>query len=346
MYAIINFNWYRSMNLEEVAKRAKVSTATVSRVLNNVGPVRTTTRARVLRAVEELKYRPNLHARNLAGGKSRTIGMIVSNMENPFFVDIYRAAEEVARASGYEILLANTDYRPEHLVNSIHLMIGRRVSGLALIVSEMDPGLLQELADRETPVVFYDVGTVQRNISNIAVNYAKGIERVVNYLHDLGHERMAFVSHHPSLGPLGARERAFRETVANYSPAIEWKVVANIDGIDGGRDATREILQSGSHPTAVICTNDFMALGVLHELREAGLKVPREVSVTGFDNIKLAEISAPPLTTLHIPRARIGQLMFQLLVERQESQGEVGRELIIDPEFVLRGSTGPAKRPS
>jgi DNA-binding LacI/PurR family transcriptional regulator len=330
------------MNLEEVAKRAKVSTATVSRVLNNIGPVRTATRARVLRAVEELKYHPNLHARNLAGGKSRTIGMIVSNMENPFFVDIYRAAEEVARASGYEILLANTDYRPEHLVNSIHLMIGRRVSGLALIVSEMDPGLLQELSDRDTPVVFYDVGSVQKNISNIAVNYGKGIERVVNYLHDLGHQRMAFVSHHPGLGPLGARERAFRETVARYLPAIEWKVVANMDGIDGGRDAAREILQSGFHPTAVICTNDFMALGVLHELREAGLQIPREVSVTGFDNIKLGEISAPSLTTLHIPRARIGQLMFQLLREGEEAAGEAGRELVIDPEFVLRGSTGPA----
>ncbi|HEX4227111.1 MAG TPA: LacI family DNA-binding transcriptional regulator [Bryobacteraceae bacterium] len=329
------------MNLEEVAKRAKVSTATVSRVLNNIGPVRTATRARVLRAVEELKYHPNLHARNLAGGKSRTIGMIVSNMENPFFVDIYRAAEEAARASGYEILLANTDYRPEHLVSSIHLMIGRRVSGLALIVSEMDPGLLQELSDRDTPVVFYDVGSVQKNISNIAVNYAKGIERVVNYLHDLGHQRMAFVGHHPGLGPLGARERAFRETVARYSP-IEWKVVANMDGIDGGRDAAREILQSGFHPTAVICTNDFMALGVLHELREAGLQIPREISVTGFDNIKLGEISAPSLTTLHIPRARIGQLMFQLLREGQESTGEAGKELVIDPEFVLRGSTGPA----
>lgn len=329
------------MNLEEVAKRAKVSTATVSRVLNNVGPVSTTTRARVLRAVEELKYRPNLHARNLAGGKSSTIGMIVSNMENPFFVDIYRSAEEAARASGYDILLANTDYRPEHLVNSIHLMIGRRVSGLALIVSEMDPGLLQELSDRDTPVVFYDVGAVQRNISNIAVNYAKGIERVVNYLHDLGHRRMAFVSHHSSLGPLGARERAFRETVARFSPAIDWKVVANVDGIDGGRAAAREILRSGFRPTALICTNDFMALGVLHELRDAGLRIPGDVSVTGFDNIKLGEIAAPSLTTLHIPRARIGQLMFQMLREGQESPGEPGRDLVIDPEFVLRGSTGP-----
>ena len=331
------------MNLEDVAKRAKVSSATVSRVLNNVGPVKTSTRARVLRAAEELKYHPNLHARNLAGSKSRTIGMIVSNMENPFFFDIYRAAEEDARAKGYEILLANTDYVPEHLVNSIHLMIGRRVAGLALIVSEMDPSLIQELSERDLPVVFYDVGAAKKKISNIAVNYAKGIERVVNYLHDLGHERMAFVSHHPSLGPLGTRERAFRETVARFSPRIQWKVVANVDSIDGGREATHTILTSGFNPTAIICTNDFMALGALHELREAGLRVPQDVSVTGFDNIKLAEICAPALTTLHIPRARIGHLMFQFLREEQEADAPSGREIVIDPELVLRASTGPAE---
>src|SRR6266581_757951 len=112
-------------NLDGVAKRAGVSTATVSRVLNNQNVVKNSTRARVLKAAEELKYHPNLHARNLAGGKSRTVGMIVSNMENPFFVDIYKAAEQDARAKGYEVVLANTDYDPENLVRQIRLMIGR-----------------------------------------------------------------------------------------------------------------------------------------------------------------------------------------------------------------------------
>ena len=125
------------MNLEQVARRAKVSTATVSRVLNNASVVKTTTRARVMKAIEELKYHPNLHARNLAGGKSRTVGVIVSNLENPFFFDIYKTMEADAHARGYEVLMANTDYRSEQLVASIRLMIGRRVAGLAAIVSEM-----------------------------------------------------------------------------------------------------------------------------------------------------------------------------------------------------------------
>ncbi len=331
------------MSLEEVAKQARVSTATVSRVLNDVGPVRASTRVRVLKVIEELNYHPNLHARNLAGGKSRTFGMIVSNLENPFFFDVYKAAEEVARARGFEIILANTGYSPEQLGRNIRLMLGRRVAGLALVISEMDPALIQQLSDLDIPAVFYDVGSPKHNISNITVNYGKGIARAVRYLHELGHRRMAFVSHNPALGPISIRERAFRDTVDEFAPAIDWKIVADSDGIEGGRLATREILASGLDPTAIICVNDFMALGVLHELRECGLRVPADVSVTGFDNIKLAEVASPALTTVHVPRDRIGQLMVHVLTEPHAAAEACGRKILIDPEFLVRASTGAAR---
>ena len=226
------------MNLEVVAKRAKVSTATVSRVLNDVGPVKNSTRTRVLKAVEELKYHPNLHARSLARGQNRTIGMIVSNMENPFFFDIYKAAERDARNHGFEMLIANTDYGADHLVNSIRLMIGRRVAGLAVIVSEMDSDLIAELTDSKIPTVFYDVGTPRQNISNIKVDYARGIEKAVDYLYDLRHRRMGFVSHHSSLGPISVREKAFRKAVARHAQ-VKWTIAANVDGLEGGRDGKR-----------------------------------------------------------------------------------------------------------
>src|SRR5436305_4787090 len=159
------------MNLEQVARRAKVSTATVSRVLNNASVVKSSTRARVVKAIEELKYHPNLHARSLAGGKSKTLGVIVSNLENPFFFDIYKTVEADAHARGFEVVMANTDYRSEQLVSSVRLMIGRRVAGLAAIVSEMEPALMEELNESRIPVVFYDVGSPRKNITNIKVNY-------------------------------------------------------------------------------------------------------------------------------------------------------------------------------
>src|SRR5579862_9170260 len=249
------------MNLNEVAKRAGVSSATVSRVLNKSQVVRKATRLRVIKAVSELNYHPNLHARSLAKGDSRTIGMIASNLQNPFFFDIFRALETDAQAHGYEVVAANTDYDPEHLVRAVRLMIGRRVAGLAVIVSEMNPDLISEIASSKLRVVFYDVGTARRTMSNIRVHYRRGIERVVEYLHSLGHRRLAFVGHHATLGPISEREKAFVETVSKYSPGTEWRTVASQDGLEGGQHAAHELLCSGFHPTAIICVNDVMAVG-------------------------------------------------------------------------------------
>ena len=331
------------MNLEQVARRAKVSTATVSRVLNNASVVKTTTRTRVLKAIEELKYHPNLHARHLAGGKSRTIGVILSNMENPFFFDIYKVVESDAHARGYEVVMANTDYRSEQLVASIRLMIGRRVSGLAAIVSEMEPALIDELTESRIPVVFYDVGSPRRNITNIRVAYRRGIDKVIDYLHSLGHRRLGFVGHHAMLGPINERMKTVLDAVSRI-PTLEVQTAADADTLEGGRLATRSLLSSGFDPTAIVCVNDMMAVGALRELRERGLRVPQDVSVTGFDNVKLSEFCYPALTTLHIPRDRIGHMICRTLAPGPEEAQAGEHELVIDPELVVRDSTGPAAR--
>ncbi len=295
-----------------------------------------------MRAITELNYHPNLHARSLAKGASRTIGMIASNLQNPFFFDIFRALEADANSNGYEVVAANTGYDSEHLARSVRLMIGRRVAGLAVIVSEMAPDLISELAASKIRVVFYDVGTAGRTMSNVRVNYRRGIERVVEYLHKLNHRRLAFVGHHAALGPISEREKAFVETVCGYVPGTEWRTIATQDTLEGGQQAALEILSSGFRPTAIICVNDVMAVGVLREAREKGLRVPQDISVTGFDNIKLSEFSYPPLTTLHIPRDRIGHLAFGMLVPEAANSRLPGREIIIDPDLVVRESTGPA----
>jgi LacI family transcriptional regulator len=329
------------MNLEQVARRAKVSTATVSRVINNVSVVKSSTRARVVKAIEELKYHPNLHARSLAGGKSRTIGVIVSNLENPFFFDIYKTIEADVHNSGYEVVMANTDYRPEQLVTSIRLMIGRRVAGLAAIVSEMDPELIEELNQSRIPVVFYDVGKPRHNITNIKVNYKRGIEKVVDYLYSMGHRRLGFVGHHAVLGPINERMKAVLDAVARI-PSLEVRTAADADTLEGGRQATRALLATGFNPTAIICVNDIMAVGALRELRERGIRVPRDVSVTGFDNVQLSEFCYPALTTVQIPRERIGHIISDHLLTKTGGAAAADAEIMIDPEFVVRDSTGPA----
>ena len=332
------------MSLEDVAERAGVSTATVSRVLNNIGVVKSSTRTRVLKAIEELKYYPNVHARALAGGVSRTLGLIVSNLENPFFLDIFRVLEQEAHDHGYEVLVANTDYDSQWLNSSVRIMLGRRVAGLALVVSEIDQAVLDELEERKIRTVVYDVGAPRRNMLSIKANYKKGTQRVAEYLKSLGHQRMAFVAHHTSLGPLNDRRQAFLDVMERYSPDVQFSTVADSDGYAGGRRAARELFASGFRPTAILCVNDFMAVGVLRELRDQGLDVPGDVSVAGFDNISLSEVIYPALTTLHIPRDLIGRQIFESLTAAQKAGARPPQEILIEPELVVRESTGPAKR--
>jgi DNA-binding LacI/PurR family transcriptional regulator len=221
-------------------------------------------------------------------------------------------------------------------------MISRRVAGLAIIVSEMDPQLTEELSHNQIPLVFFDVATPTPGITNIKVNYGRGIEKGVEYLYHLGHRRMTFIGHHATLGPLSIREQAFRKTVERYGDGVKWNTAINIDGLDGGRAAMRQVLASGFTPTAIVCVNDLMALGVLRELREQGRRVPEDVSVIGFDNIKHSEFSHPTLTTMHVARDRIGHLALQSLLETADGQTSAGREIVIDPDFMVRNSTGPA----
>lgn len=331
------------MSLEEVAQRAGVSTATVSRVLNNIGVVKSTTRTRVLKAIQDLKYYPNVHARALAGGQSRTLGLIVSNLENPFFLDIFRVLEQEAHDHGYEVLIANTDYDSQWLNSSVRIMLGRRVAGLALVVSEIDTALLDELDERKIRTVVYDVGAPRRNILSIKANYRRGTQRVAEYLRSLGHRKMAFVGHHTALGPLSDRKQAFVEVMERYKSDVEFTTVADSDGYAGGRRAAKELFASGFRPTAILCVNDFMAVGVLRQLRDMGLDVPRDVSVAGFDNISLSEVIFPSLTTLHIPRDQIGRQIFESLTS-QKTSAKPPQEIMIEPELMVRESTGPAPR--
>ena len=328
------------MTLEEVARRARVSTATVSRVLNDTGPVKPATRARVLKVIQEVNYSPNLHARSLAGGRSRSLGVIVSNIENPFFLDIHRTVEDGAHAAGYDVIMANTGYSPARLVTSIRLMLARRLAGLAVIVSEMDPTLIQELSSQRIPVVFYDVCTPRRNITNIRVDYRSGMAKVASYLHSLGHRRLGYVGHHATLGPIHERAQALRDASERH-PGIDVAMATEADSLEGGREAARLLLTRSPRPTALVCVNDLMAVGALREIRARGLRVPGDVSVTGFDNVTLSQYAVPALTTVHIPREQIGRTICECLL-RDDVPRE--REFVIEPELLVRESTGPVTR--
>jgi DNA-binding LacI/PurR family transcriptional regulator len=222
-------------------------------------------------------------------------------------------------------------------------MLGRRLLGLSVIVSEMDETLIEDLTESRLPVVFHDVGRATPNAAHITVDWEKPMQKTVEYLYSLGHRRMAFVGHHTGLASLQARRQAFLNALDRYTHSVECATDADVDSPEGGRLATRRLLATGFQPTAILCVNDFMALGVLRELQSRGLSVPGDVSVTGFDNINLSEFTNPPLTTVNVPRERIGRLVFDALVPQEGAAGP-SHEIVVHPEVVIRDSTAPVRK--
>lgn len=331
------------MNIVDVAKRARVSPATVSRVLNGNTQVTPKIRNRVERAVEQLNYYPNLNARVLSDRHNRTLGVVVSNLDNQYFLDVYRALEEDAQTNGFELLLANTNYSSDRLVKSVRQLLGRRVAGLTAIVSEMEPDLIEDLKNVSIPIVISGVKLAAPHITDIKVNYRKGMQRIVDHLHSLGHRRMAIVDHHSLLEGISERRSAFLEGVTRIGSAEDSCVLSESDSFEGGRQAVRDLLLSGFSATAIVCVNDRIAIGVVKELRERGIRVPEDISVTGFDNIAFSEYVHPPLTTADIPRSQIGHLAFQAMVATPRSAQATGREIVVDTQLVVRESTGRAR---
>ena len=333
------------MNLHDVARKAGVSIATVSRVINGQDVVRGATRKRVFKALEESNYHPNINARALSVRNNRVIALIVSSLANPYFAEIYQMVEELAQQKGYEVLVADTDYSPERLAERVRLMLGRRVAGLGVVVSEMDERVSQVLERSKIPVVVSDVRVPSPNITNIHINCGKGMQRLLDHLRSLGHRRMAFVDHHSTLESITERRKAFLERVGKFSSA-QARIFTELDSLEGGRQAVRNLLSSGFDPTAVVCIYDRMAIGVLKELREHGIRVPDDISVTGFDNTIYAEYVSPALTTVHIDREKIACHLFENLIRpKPVPDGHAswgGREIFIDTQLVVRESTGTA----
>ena len=331
------------MRLEDVARVANVSVSTVSRVVNGVTTVNEATRKRVLKALETVNYYPNLQARSLVAGHTNTIGVIVSNLLNPFFVDVFHAIEGDARENGYEVLVGNTNYEAEQLAANVRMMIGRRVAGLALVVSEELPPIVSELCQAAIPTAVYDVGAAGQGIANVRFDNRKGMTQIVEYLRSLGHKQMAYIGISSSLRPTDDRKSVFIERTKEYGITTKSITISLRDGLEGARAAVRELLKSGFEPTAIICVNDMTAIGVLRELRNQGISVPGDISVTGFDNIEFSEFISPSLTTIQVPRDKIGHRMFSAILEVRAKGMESGHEYTLDPELVVRESTGVAR---
>ena len=330
------------MRIKDVAREAGVSTATVSHVINKTKYVTDETREKVLRAIERCNYYPNAHARTLASGRSKIIGLLVSDISNPFFPELIKSIEAEAFERGYNVILLNTNYDARRAADYVRRLIEFKVAGVAMMTAESDPALIEELARKSVNVVFFDSpGVAREHMSNVLIDYAGGIEEAVRHLVSLGHRRIAHIAGSGSLRSGVIRREAFFDSMARHLPGERALSYEGDFKFEGGRAAAAEIMAAGELPTAVVAANDMMALGAMQELRAAGLSIPRDISVVGFDDIAFAALAEPPLTTVCSPRAEIGRRAVEALMMTIERPNQPGLELRTPTYLIARASTAP-----
>jgi LacI family transcriptional regulator len=344
--------------IADVASRARVSTATVSRVLAGLGRARPETRERVFNAARELGYRPSGVARSLRQRATRTLGLIVTDIENPFFPQLVRAVEDAAHDLGYAILLCNAADDPERESEYLDLLVDRWVDGVVIAASSLGGRHREWLADAPLPIVLVNSPVQDISLSTISSDNHAGGELAARHLAELGHRRIGLIGAPPRNVDGPARLAGARDALR--AAGIDDRtihVAAEDAGVTGGQRAAAEILAIDPGVTGLVAYNDLMAIGAMRAVRAGGRRVPDDVSVTGFDDVDLAAFVDPPLTTIAQSTAEMGRWAVDELMrslnrsssEAHTSGGPTGApgvepaaHVVLPVRLVVRGSTGPA----
>lgn len=332
------------MDILQVAKRAKVSTATVSRVLNDSGMVRPATTERVRRAITELNYVRNPNARGLRLGRTHMFGLIVSDINNPFFPELIDAFEGMAAEQGIDVIFTHTNYDTKRLRSCVRRMVERNVEGIAIMTSEMDEEALRQIASNRVAVVLLNQPALREKFRNVEVEYSQGFREALEHLKSLGHREIGFIAGPSALSSALRRRRNWELAMKRLKLPVrpEWVIIGDMR-LEGGVNAMRDLLAGKRRPTAVLATNDLMAIGALHAALDAGLRVPKDLSLIGFDDLPVDTMVLPQLTTIQLPRREIAAHAFEILLQAIRG-GEQTPCATVYPSLVVRKSTGPAPK--
>ncbi len=330
--------------IRDVARMAGVSTATVSRVLAGIGNPKTETADAVMAAVEALDYRPSAVARSLRMRRTHTFGLIVTDIQNPFFPELVRAADDAARHVGYSILLGSAAFDEHRAVHYLDLMADRRVDGMIVASSQVSDESWRWLAESPVPVVVVNAEPASVPITVITSDNRTGMRMVAEHLIGLGHRRLAYIRALDGITADVPRIEGFR--AACEAAGIAASAIVELHGdalFEGGEQAVAELLAAGTDVTAIACHNDITAIGAMRALRAAGIRVPDDISVVGCDDIAAASWIVPSLTTVAQQKAEMGRMAVErLLTMLDAGEGGIAPETIRVPMVLqVRESTGP-----
>ncbi len=330
--------------LEDVARAAGVSTATVSRCLNEKEKVSKSTLSKVMEAVEKLGYTPNFNARAMAARRSNTIGAIIPTMENAIFARGIQAFQVALHEKGYNLLVSSNVYRPELETELIKSLVSRGADGLLLIGHSRDSETYQYLERRGIPTVL--AWSMQPGQTHTCVGFDNraSMHPLADKVIELGHRRIGVIS-----GIVEGNDRAqsrleaIKDSMTAHGLTLDPEmIIETFYELDNGSIAFEQLMQKAAPPTAVMCGNDVLAAGAIAKAREMGIKVPEDVSITGFDDIELAKHVYPALTTVHVPHREMGRRAADVLIDLIEDRGSAST-IQLDTEVVMRDSLGPPK---
>lgn len=330
--------------IKEVAEVAGVSIATVSRVLNNTAPVNEATKKKIQEAIQQLNYVPSTIARGMRKQQSHIIGMIIPDYENPYYTLVYKYLEQEANKRDYRLVVACMEESKATENTSVLELMARNVDGIVLCTyygNEKSIKGIMELS-QSIPILFLDNFPMEEHISSVIIDGYKGMRAIAEHVIGLGHERIGYIDRIFGYKVADDRKRAYEETLKDYSiPLAPELIYRGSYTINSGYEAAKYFMEELKNaPTAILASNDAMAIGVIGYLREHGYKVPEEVAVTGFDDVYLSKISVPPITTYHQPLEKIAHVAMDILVKKIKTRTKGPYKVIIEGELIKRESTG------
>jgi LacI family transcriptional regulator len=334
----------------DVARRARVSRATVSRVLNRYPHVRPEVRARVQRVMDALGYRPDAVARSLARRETRTLGLVVADITNPFYAETARAILETARDAGYTVVLCNTDNRPALQEETVEILRQRRVDGIIFGSVFLTDPVAEGLVASGYPCLMYNRRLRARRGNFIVLDNVRASRDVTRHLTALGHRRIGFVGGLPNISTAADRLRGYRTALREVGLSVEPGLVQpGAFQADGARRAARELLRLDAPPSAVVAGNDLMALGILQAAGDLGLRVPQDLAVVGFDDIEIAGHREIQLTTMAQQKAEMGRLAARGILEIIRDPRHFARQplqQVLSPTLIVRRTCGACEAAS
>ena len=325
--------------IKDVAREAGVSVATVSRTLNQAERVSPEVRERVVLAAESLSYRPNAVARSLRARNTRTLGLVIPNIRNPFFTQMARTIEDAARERGYSLVFGNTDENPKKEAEYLNVLLGKQVDGLIISPARATSPYLENIVRDGVPVVFLDRFVQGIEVPVVRTDGRRAVDELVEYLVELGHERLAIISGPVETVPGLERRDAFLNGAEKRNvPVAEERVEVGDFRRESGAKAMRELLDLNEPPTAVFAANNLMALGALQVLKRTGVRMPDDISFASFDDVSWFELVNPPITAIAQPVWELGTAAAEMLPTLVE--GEEVDSVILEAELVVRESCG------